>query len=170
MIPGDQWDDIIRESAAAFAVLLAAIAAFVATMVRQKLEAEKTRAEIAALRKGQEEAHAETKKAMRTNHGSTSLGNAVDRIWERFDNLEGAQRQQATATTALQTEVTGVRRSVGGLRDDVRGLRSETSARVNELAERITAESERQTAHEQSCPARIPLRHSISHPPNPSDT
>jgi hypothetical protein len=162
MIPGDQWDDIIRESAAAFAVLLAAVAAFIATMIRQKLEAEKTRAEIASLRKGQEAAHAETKKAMRTNHGSTSLGNAVDRIWERFDAIEGAQLRQATATTSLS-------RSVGGLRDDVRGLRSETSARVNELAERITAEGERQTAHEQSCPARIPLRHSIRHPPNPSD-
>ena len=119
-----------------------------AMIAKTRAEVAKTRAEIAQMRQVQQEAHAETKEAMRTNHGSRSIGDAIDR---------------------LTADVAATRKSMGGLRDDVRGLRSETSARVNELAERITAESERQSVHEQACPARIPMRRSISHPPNPSD-
>ena len=148
MIPGDQWDDIIREGGVAIASFLTTLAAVVAMIIRQYTESQKTRAEIAQMRQGQQAAHTETKEAMRTNHGSRSLGDSIDRLTE---------------------DVAATRKSVGGLRDDVRGLRSETSDRVSELADRISAEERRQVAHEQSCPARIPLRHSISHPQNPND-
>lgn len=146
MIPGDQWDDIIRESGIAIAGLLTTLAAVVGMIISQRRESAKTRAEIALSVQSQQAAHAETKEAMRTNHGSTSLGDAIDRLTD---------------------DVAATRRSVGGLRDDLRGLRSETSDRVSELADRLTAESDRQSTHERTCPARLPLARAIHHPINP---
>jgi len=58
------------------ATLLTSIAASIATLSGARAMLARTSAEIAALRAGQEAAHAETKKEMRTNRSSTSLGDA----------------------------------------------------------------------------------------------
>ena len=164
-ITGDQLPDIIRESALAIAALLGAIGALLAVMVRTRLEAEQTRAEIASMRAG-----------LVTNHGSTSPGNAIDRLTEASERQEAAIAALAEDVAAsrqsiggLSDDVTASRRSIGGLRDDVREMRRETTGRLDGVDGRIEGVEARVSGHELSCPARIPLQRAIHHPPNPAD-
>ena len=158
--------DVIRESGVAIVAVLAALTSIVSSALghaSQKRDSSKTQSQLDNLQQG-----------LVTNHGSTSTGNAIDRITETqariTETLSGiaeTQARQESATAVLTGSLAATRKSLGGIRDDMRGLRAETSDRVSELADRLTAESDRQSTHERTCPARLPLARAIHHPINP---
>ena len=146
-----------------WSTLIASVLTAAGTLIGMWAMAGKTRAETAMIRAE----IADMRAGLVTDHGSTSPGDAIDRITETLSGVTEAQVRQESATVALTSDMAATRSSLGGLRDDMRGLRSETSDRVSELADRLTAEADRQSTHERTCPARLPLTRAIHHPTNP---